>query len=121
MKLLTMFLGTLSFSSANDGFQIAFINDMHLDPYYESTLTKYKNVEICKILTFGLCNTDLGIYGADVPKKLIQTVIERASPYSDTVLVNGDFVKHGIALDESLGKNNPNWRDAFEVQKILFD
>ena len=115
MKFSFSFLGTIMAATAADAFQIAVINDMHLDPFYNTT-SDYKTVKMCKEYTFGLCHTDLGVYGAETPSKLVQTVVDKASPFSDSVLVNGDFVRHGIALSDPTG----NWRTAFEKQKPIF-
>ena len=114
-SFLLFFAAAMGLSKADD-FQIAVINDMHLDPSYETNNSDYKFVKMCKQYTLGLCHTDLGVWGAETPSKLIQTVVEKASPFSDSVLVNGDFVRHGIAMSDPSG----DWRIAFEKQKPIF-
>ena len=105
----------LGLSQLMNAFQLAIINDMHLDPTFNTT-SNYETVNLCKKLTLGFCHTDLGVYGAETPAQLVQTMVDKASPFSDSVLVNGDFVRHGIALRDPSG----NWRTAFEKQKPIF-
>ena len=42
--------------------------------------------------------------------------MDKAKPYSDTVLVNGDFVKHGIALPANKAAD---WESAWTQQKAI--
>ena len=53
------------------------------------------------LLKQGYCKRDLGFYGKETPMALIETVLGHAKENHkgiDAVLLNGDFVKHGVAL-----------------------
>ena len=52
------------------------------------------------------CNRSLGFFSEETPIKLVRAVISRALNQTaednlniDAILINGDFVKHGVALD----------------------
>lgn len=60
-----------------------------------------------------ICNVDLGFYGRDAPVKLIEHVTQEMAknqPELDAILMNGDFVRHGIALpNEHSAKKEETW------------
>lgn len=67
--------------------------------------------EVCRMQqslmpNLGLCHLDLGEYGKDSPAALIEHVFSHIKEKNDlskydAILLNGDFVKHGINTDPS--------------------
>ena len=43
-------------------------------------------------------------------------MVDKVSPYSDSVLVNGDFIRHGISLKDS---TSGDWREIWNKQKLI--
>ena len=46
-----------------------------------------------------MCKSDLGFYGKDSPAALIKKVLSRISEREksiDAILIDGDFIKHGL-------------------------
>lgn len=76
-------------------------------------------LSFCKTFSFLLpdntCNYDLGFYGLDPPKTLINKVFENMATTkhwstSDAILLNGDFVQHGLNAGDS-------WTDNWDLVK----
>ena len=63
---------------------------------------------------------DLGFYGRDSPAALVDHVTKTMNstvPDLDAILVNGDMVAHGYALDNSSSPNkNETWQ---EIKQII--
>ena len=61
----------------------------------------------------GFCNKKLGFYGEETPMALINHVLEHSNKNHqgvDAVLLNGDFVKHGVALPQIIrDEMNKTW------------
>ena len=52
----------------------------------------------------------MGFYGRETPAALIQKVFARVQEKEksiDAILINGDFIKHGVALPQD--KYNDTW------------
>ena len=74
----------------------------------------------------GLCNKELGFYGKETSAALIEYVLESAKENHDgidAVLLNGDFVKHGVALKEDTGMSglNPLKRKTWNTIKSIME
>ena len=86
-------------------YRVAIMTDMHIDPSYNAT---------CNLLCY-----DLGDYGKDPPRALLDVMIDDlATNYNrhdeiDAVLVSGDFVVHGLAQKDF---RYSNWT----LQKPIF-
>ena len=64
------------------------------------------------------CKKDLGFYGKDAPSKLIKYVmksIKQRESKIDAFIINGDFVEHGIALNNSTGNFKETWAKMKEI------
>jgi len=47
------------------------------------------------------CHTDLGIYGFDMPESLLEHTLDHIKENHhdlNAIILNGDFVGHGVAL-----------------------
>lgn len=75
------------------------------------------------------CHLDMGIYGIDSPKRLIDEVFDhlyRAEKETDTIIINGDFsahgtsikLKHGIPTEEDIQKA---WSNMKHLMKTSLD
>ena len=66
------------------------------------------------------CHKDLGIYGLETPAALINHVVgsmkEREDEF-DVILLNGDFVSHGVALGRSDSHDNQTLTATWELMK----
>ena len=54
------------------------------------------------------CNSELGIYGQDSPKALIQYMAESAKqrePNLNAIIVNGDFLAHSLTDNKTVDKS----------------
>jgi hypothetical protein len=53
-------------------------------------------------LPIGTCNYELGIYGTESPLKLLELMAKQMKINEgslDAIVINGDFIKHDVALD----------------------
>lgn len=60
-------------------------------------------MQICEKLN--ICNTDMGIYGQDSPKSLIQYMLKSLNEREhdvDAVILNGDFMAHTLTDNKTL-------------------
>lgn len=65
------------------------------------------------------CRQDLGFYGKDAPEKLIEFVlksIKQRESKVDAIIINGDFVGHGVAASNSSADFNETWS---AIKKIM--
>jgi hypothetical protein len=73
----------------------------------------------------GYCNKALGFYGKETPIELIQSVLAHASRNYDNIegiLINGDFVQHGVALTYTMNeKMNKTWETIKGIMKANMD
>ena len=110
---LTMFsLKTLLLSQVASAstLNLAIINDIHLDPDASGT-----SIALCTHLPF--CHSDLSVYTSESTPKLLDQVISQidSTKYS-SLLINGDFIKHGVALKDPTGDWKTAWK---EVKSIM--
>ena len=68
---------------------------------------------LCQVLNKRMCSgLKFGIYGKDSPIALIEHVVEKMATTQslDAIILNGDFVKHGVALwNETAGDKEKTW------------
>jgi len=90
------------------------IRDFIKTELYPSTwqITQLLPYEMCQIIAdltgsgdFGKCKQDMGIYGFDAPRKLIEYVIEHLKEKhsdADIIVLDGDFIGHGHAGEKNM-------------------
>lgn len=85
---------------------IEFLKYNFYTPHY--SIQNLLSMEMCRVMNdltggddFHGCSEDLGQYGLNVPKALIDTVLEHFSEQNsdvDAIILDGDFIAHGHAL-----------------------
>ena len=96
------------------GLNLAIINDIHLNPDASGG-----TITLCNHLSL-FCNSDLSVYMSESTPKLLDAVISKIdeTQYS-SLLINGDFIKHRVALNDP---DSGDWRTAWtEVKEIMGD
>lgn len=93
---------------------------------YYSENFKVKEIlpmEMCKIFPeltgssdFQECHYDMGIYGLDSPKPLVETVVEHLKNQSsdiEAIILDGDFIAHGHAgnMNMTFEEKSETWAD----------
>lgn len=79
-------------------------NEFYTSDWRVAPLLPYESCQLLTELTgsgdFGKCTNDMGIYGFDAPKKLIEYIIEHLKEKhsdADVIVLDGDFIAHDHA------------------------